>query len=219
MFPHIFRPEVQPGAVQFFLCAAVALTAAAPLGPISILTIQRALSLGFRRAFWPTLGAVTANGVFGVIAALGSGALTSAIMGSGSWLRLFAAVILIAMGLRLYSLRHAGGNAATEGFRPHHLGFLYFTLAISNPLTLGFYLAAFAALGLRSEHLYAPQTISMGGGIVFGALGWFVFITLAAGKFHLRFEDRMLCRIRTGVGALLVFLGLASAVSLIAGLR
>ena len=200
---------------QFLLSAGVALAAAVPIGPISILTIQRAMSMGFWRAFLPTLGAVTANGIFGVIAALGTGYLTSVIMGGEFWLRLLGSTILMAMGLRLLTHQRKEEKMPKEGFGSWQLGLINFTLVLSNPLTLGFYLAAFTLLGLKSPHVFAGQSLVMGSGIVFGALVWFFTICIAAGKFHLRLGDGMLHRIRTGVGILFVFLGLVSAVSVL----
>jgi threonine/homoserine/homoserine lactone efflux protein len=100
MFPETLIPVDPSIPLQFFLAAGVALAAAAPIGAISILTIHRAMSIGFWRAFWPTLGAVTANGIFGVIAALGSGYLTSTIMGSKFWFKLIGSVIPGSHGLK-----------------------------------------------------------------------------------------------------------------------
>jgi threonine/homoserine/homoserine lactone efflux protein len=213
MFPETLIPADPSFLLQFFLAAGVALAAAAPIGAISILTIQRAISMGFWRAFLPTLGAVTGNGIFGVIAALGTGYLTTSIMGSKIWLRFIGSVILVIMGLRLYTHRRMGKPVADESFGPFQLGMLNFTLVLSNPLTLGFYLAAFAVLGLKSAHLLAGESFTMGGGIVFGALIWFIFICTAASRFHLKVGDVLLGRIRRGVGVLFIILGLVSVVS------
>ena len=217
MFPETLLSGVHSGSLQFFLAAGVALAAAAPVGPISILTIQRAMSFGFWRAFWPTLGAVTANGIFGVIAALGTGYLTSAIMGGKFWLKLIGSIILVAMGFRLYTYRHIDRADPREGFGPVQLGLLNFTLVLSNPLTLAFYLAAFTLLGLKSSHPFARQSFTMGAGIVFGALVWFSFICIAAARFHLKVGDVLLHRVRAGVGVLFVLLGLVSAASVVMG--
>ena len=213
MLPDTLIPMDLSIPMQFFLAAGVALAAAAPIGAISILTIQRAMSMGFWRAFWPTLGAVTANGIFGVIAALGTGYLTMAIMGGKLWLSIIGSVILVAMGLKLFTHHRVDRPVHNESFSPLQLGLLNFTLVLSNPLTLGFYLAAFTLLGLKSTHLFAMESFTLGGGIVFGALIWFSFICIAAGRFHLKVEDVLLGRIRVGVGVLFILLGLVSAAS------
>lgn len=199
--------------VQFLLAAGVALAAAAPVGAISILTIQRAVSFGFRPALVPTLGAVTGNGIFGVIAALGSGYLTSSIIGSRVWLRLIGSVILVVIGTRILTSKKEDRQDTKEGFGQLQLGLLKFILVLSNPLTLGFYLAAFAMLGLESSRLFTLESLSLGGGIVFGALIWFTIICTAAGRFHLKVGDILLVRIRLGVGMIFLVLGIFNGVS------
>jgi len=217
MLPATLIPGSPTVPVQFLLAAGVALAAAAPIGAVSILTIQRAMTLGFWRAFWPTLGAVAADGIFGVIAALGTGYLTTAIMGGSFWLRLIGSLILFVMGLTLCFGHKVDTPATVDDFGVLQLGLLNFTLVLSNPLTLGFYLAAFTVMGLRTEHLFAWQSLAMGGGILFGSLIWFSFLCMAAGRFHLKVGDILLGRIRRGVGALLIGLGILSAVAAFRG--
>ena len=216
MFPETLIPVDPSAPLQFLLAAGVALAAAAPIGPVSLLTIQRAMSLGFWRSFLPTLGAVTAAGIFGIIAALGSGYVTETIMGGRLWLRLVGSAILLAMGTRMITRRSIKGEqdlpVIREDFGSAQLALLNFTLVLSNPLTLAFHLAAFAVLGLRSPHLFNGQSIILGGGIFSGSLTWFLFICAAAGRFHLRIGDALLDRIRQGVGILFIILGILSAV-------
>jgi threonine/homoserine/homoserine lactone efflux protein len=215
MFSQSLIPSDPSYFFQFILAAGVALAAAAPIGAISILTIQRAISLGFMPAFLPTLGAVMGNGIFGVIAALGSGYLSTSIIGSRVWLRLMGSVILMLIGARILTRRREDLQDRREVFGKLQLGLLKFTLVLSNPLTLGFYLAAFAMLGLESTRLLSARSFVLGGGIIFGAILWFVFICTAAAKFHLKVGDALLGRIRVGVGIILVLLGMFSAVSLL----
>lgn len=215
MFPETLISGIHSGPLLFFSAAAVAFAAAIPLGPISILTIQRAMSMGFWRSFWPTLGAVAADGVFGVIAALGTGYLTSTILGAKFWLKLIGSALLIAMGVKLFTFRSIEKKGRKENFGPLQLAALNFTLVLSNPLTLAFYLAAFAFLGLSSGHIFARQSIFIGAGIVFGAMVWFVIICTVAGRFHLKVGDLFLHRVRMGVGSLFILLGLVSAATVL----
>lgn len=215
MFPESLSSLELSGPIQYLLAAGVAVAAAAPLGPISILTIQRAMSMGFGRAFWPTIGAVAADGLFGFIAALGSGYLTEAIMGGRFWLRLAGSVILVAMGIRL-SRHHMMARALPEdSFGIWQLGLLNFTLVLSNPLTLGFYLAAFAFMGLESKHMLSSQSLLLGAGIVTGSVAWFSCISLAAARLQLRLSEGFLGRVRAAVGFGFILLGFLSAAWLV----
>jgi len=215
MFPETLIPGNPSVVLQFFLAVGVALAAKLPLGAISILTIQRAMSLGFRRAYLPTLGAMIGNGIFGVIAALGSGYLSTSIIGSKLWLRLIGSIILVVIGTRLLTDRREDRPDIKESFGLLQLGLLKFTLVLSNPLTLGFYIAAFAVLGLESPGIFTGQSLVLGGGIIFGTIAWFLFICAAASRFHLKVSNTLLHRIRTGVGVLFLFLAIVSAASVL----
>jgi threonine/homoserine/homoserine lactone efflux protein len=203
------------GSSLFFISAVIGFAAALPLGPISILTIQRAMTLGFWRAFWPTLGAIAADGLFGVFAALGSGFLTSFILGNSFWLKLVGSGLLLTMGAKLLTLRPIDRTVSGEDFSLLQLTALNFTLVLSNPLTLAFFLAAFTFMGLDSGRHIIGQSIVMGAGITFGTLLWFVFICGTAGIFHKKVGDLFLNRARAGVGGLFVIIALLSAASVL----
>ena len=215
MFAENLLSGVQSGPSLFFISAVVGFAAAVPLGPISILTIQRAMSLGFWRAFWPTLGAVIADGIFGIIAALGSGYLTSAIMGGKFWLKLVGSMLLLVIGAKLLTLRSPEKTVPREDFRPVQLAALNFTLVLSNPLTLAFFLAAFTFLGLDSGRILLQQSLVIGAGVILGTLFWFVLICAVAGIFHRKVNDLFLQRVRFGVGGLFVVLGIFSAITVL----
>jgi len=215
MFAENLLTGVQSGPPLFFISAVVGFAAAVPLGPISILTIQRAMSLGFWRAFWPTLGAVIADGIFGIIAALGSGYLTSAIMGGKFWLKMVGSMLLLAIGAKLLTLRSPEKTVPREDFRPVQLAALNFTLVLSNPLTLAFFLAAFTFLGLDSGRILLQQSLVIGAGVILGTLFWFVLICAIAGIFHRKVNDLFLQRVRVGVGGLFILMGVFSAVTVL----
>ena len=197
----------------FLIAAVIGFAAALPLGPISILTAQRSMTLGFRKAFWPTLGAVMADGLFGVVAAVGSGFLTSAILGSRFWLKLLGSVIILAMGAKLLTLRPAEKSQEGENFDPYHLAVLNFTLVLTNPLTLAFFVGAFTFVGLDTGHLLLRQSLVIGGGVIFGTLVWFVLLCAVAARFRTRMGELALSRVRFGVGGLFVLLGIFTMAS------
>jgi threonine/homoserine/homoserine lactone efflux protein len=215
MFAQSILSGPHPGSSFFFISAIVGFAAAVPLGPISILTIQRAMTLGFWRAFWPTVGAIAADGLFGVVAALGSGFISSIILGNSFWFKLLGSVILLAMGAKLLTLRPIDRTVPGEDFGLLQLITLNFTLVLSNPLTLAFFLAAFTFVGLDSGHHIVGQSLVVGAGVTFGTLIWFVLICGAAGIFHRKVGDLFLNRARAGVGGLFVIIAILSAASVL----
>src|SRR5262245_2573664 len=73
---------------------------AAPVGPIGLLVIRRALAEGRGAGLATGLGAATADAVFGAIAGFGLTAVTGALAGGSFWLRLAGGLFLCVLGLR-----------------------------------------------------------------------------------------------------------------------
>lgn len=70
---------------------AVGFSIAAPVGPIGLLCIRRSISIGRLAGFVSGLGAATADAFYGVVAALGLTALTTALLDHRHWLQLVGA--------------------------------------------------------------------------------------------------------------------------------
>ncbi len=73
---------------------------AAPVGPIGLLCIQRTLARGRQHGFVSGLGAATADAFYGLVAALGLGAITSFLLGLQFWLQLGGGLFLVWLGAR-----------------------------------------------------------------------------------------------------------------------
>ena len=215
MFAQSFLSGPHSVTSLFLISALIGFAAALPLGPISILTMQRAMTMGFWRAFWPTLGAIIADGLFGVVAALGSGFISSFILGNSFWFKLLGSCLLLAMGSKLLTLRPIDMTVTGEDFGPIKLTILNFTLVLSNPLTMAFFLAAFTFVGLDPGHHIFGQSVVVGAGITFGTLVWFILICGAAGIFHKKVGDVFLNRARAGVAGLFIIIALLSAASVL----
>ena len=63
----------------------IGLSIAAPVGPIGLLCIQRSLLGGWRIGFATGLGAATADGMYGLIGALGVSVLITSLTSAGPW--------------------------------------------------------------------------------------------------------------------------------------
>ncbi|MBI4240430.1 MAG: LysE family transporter, partial [Candidatus Rokubacteria bacterium] len=80
---------------------------AAPVGPIGLLCIRRTLAEGRRSGLATGLGAATADGVYGAIAGFGLTLVSSALVGSQTWLRLGGGIFLCYLGARTFLARPA----------------------------------------------------------------------------------------------------------------
>jgi threonine/homoserine/homoserine lactone efflux protein len=77
---------------------AIGFSIAAPVGPIGMLCLRRTLAEGRLVGFASGLGAATADGMYGAIAAFGLTAISSFLVGEQLWFRLLGGAFLIYPG-------------------------------------------------------------------------------------------------------------------------
>src|SRR5215470_14568278 len=93
----------------------IGLSIAAPVGPIGVLCIRRTLADGRAAGLATGLGAATADGVYGCIAALGLTAVTSILTGAQSWIRVIGGAFLLYLGIRSLLARAESRAADAKG--------------------------------------------------------------------------------------------------------
>ena len=163
---------------------------AAPVGPIGILCIKRSLSNGPRSGFISGLGAATADGVYGLIAALGLGFLTKLLMDWQIFLRLVAGCFLFILGVRfIISKPNLDKEVETTGkYWSYYL--TTFVLTLSNPMTILSFGAVFAGLGfnLVSDGLIEGLLLVMG--VFIGSAIWWLLLALITGIVRTRLQTK-----------------------------
>ncbi|KVL90737.1 LysE family translocator [Burkholderia stagnalis] len=125
----------------------IGLSIAAPVGPIGLLCIQRSLLGGWRIGFATGLGAATADGMYGLIGALGVSVLITSLTSAGPWLSLLGGMFLCYLGVRTVLAAPAGAQAAAGPMDAARSYGSTFLLTASNPMTILSFIAIFAALG------------------------------------------------------------------------
>src|SRR3954471_19787875 len=91
---------------------AIGFSIAAPVGPIGLLCIRRTLADGRLAGFVSGLGAATADGFYGAVAAFGLTLITNALVEQRDALRLIGGAFLCWLGLRTLLSRPAAYAAA-----------------------------------------------------------------------------------------------------------
>ncbi len=196
---------------------------AAPVGPIGLLCIQRTLSRGRAAGFFSGLGAATADGCYGAVAALGLTAVSSFLIDYGRPIRLGGGLFLLWLGGRILLRRRTAGEGlpASGGARggAEAAGLLgafgsTFLLTIANPMTILSFAAVFAGMGLIGRGGGLPLV----GGVFVGSCLWWLLLSLGVGLFRRRIGPRALLWIDRLSGVCLVAFGLwASAGPLLGG--
>jgi threonine/homoserine/homoserine lactone efflux protein len=159
---------------------AIGLTIAAPVGPVAVLCIRRTLLQGHPAGFASGFGAVTADVIFGAIAAFGVSQLSDVLFEHETALRLIGGVFLLALGLSTYRKPppQAGRPLAGRIVKAYATAFL---LTITNPITIFAFTAIYAGFGIVGHDMSLPFSWSLMTGVASGATLWWASLTLAAG--------------------------------------
>ncbi|RAU21765.1 lysine transporter LysE [Paramagnetospirillum kuznetsovii] len=193
---------------------AIGFSIAAPIGPVGVLCIRKALADGRLAAFVAGLGAAMADTLFGAVAAFGIGAVMSFIDGQVFALKLVGGVFML--GLGGHTWRSAAiGVEAVPGQGPGMLKdfLLTFGITATNPGTILGVAGVFAALG-PSVRPGGPQSALLVAGIFCGSTLWWLVLSGVASAARSRFTpDRMRLFNHLSGGMLVVF-GLAALISL-----
>lgn len=177
---------------------------AAPVGPVGLLCIRRTLAKGRLSGLVSGLGAASADGLYGLLAGLGIGALAEWLVSGQTWLRLGGGILLILLGLQTFFSQPAQtpASVSSRGL----LGDYFSTLALtlSNPLTILSFAAVFASLGLSSQGAYSRAVAGLVTGVFCGSAAWWLLLSGAVGLLRERITPLQM-RWVNRVSGLLIF--------------
>lgn len=162
---------------------------AAPVGPIGLLCIRRALSAGRAAGFVSGLGAATADALYGLVAALGLTAITNVLLAHQTWLRVGGGIFLIYLGLATLRAKPAANEA--QGGRSENLWRAYgstLALTLTNPMTILSFLGIFAGLGVGTTNSAGAATLLVAG-VFLGSAAWWLLLSVLAGWLGARLQQ------------------------------
>jgi threonine/homoserine/homoserine lactone efflux protein len=191
----------------------IGILVAAPVGPVNVLCIQRAIERGFWGGVAAGLGAVLGDGLIALFASLGVGAISGAVQDYRTAIQIVGGLALIAFGMKLYyteprleSLHpHFGADASLKDFAwdiPQT-----FFLTITNPgAVLGLF-AIFGGVSTFVEVATYVDALFMVAAIMGGSLGWWIGLSHMIGRIRHRLNENRLQRINRIAGTLLLAFG------------
>jgi threonine/homoserine/homoserine lactone efflux protein len=153
----------------------IGLSIAVPVGPIGILCIRRTLTQGRMVGFLSGLGAATADGLYGAIAGFGLTFLVNFLIGQQIWLRMIGGGLLCILGAKTFLSKPAEQGASIEENSLWNAYLSTFFLTLTNPMTILFFTAVFAGLGVGSTSGdYVSAGILVLGVFIGSATWWLV---------------------------------------------
>jgi len=198
----------------FFLRGlAVGFALAAPVGPVGVLCVRRALADGRHAAFIAGLGAAFADTFYGAVAGLGVTVVSSFLVEHHIFLRIVGGLILIVLGTRSLCMRQpfeptpACGPGLLKDFVST------FLITLTNPGTILASMGVFAAFGAFGQQEMGSSAILILG-IFGGSTLWWVILSGAASAARSRLSPRALERLNQGSGITLLLFGLGIIASL-----
>ena len=186
---------------------------AAPVGPVNVLCIQRAIERGFWGGIAAGLGAVLGDGMIALCAALGVGAISGAIEYHRASIQVVGGLALIGFGTKLYlspprlEALHPDIDArATLRDYAWDIPQTFF-LTITNPAGVLGLFAIFGGISTFVEvHSYV-DALTMVASIMGGSLMWWIAIANLIGRVRHRLDERLLIKMNRVAGLLLMGFG------------
>ncbi len=204
---------------------------AAPVGPIGVLVIRRTLAEGRLAGLVSGLGAATADGIYGFVAAFGLTFIASFLISQQDWIRLIGGLFLLYLGVKTLrapvvapSDQAAGFDTAQTPAQPAAVAFLgggllgnyvsTFALTLTNPMTILSFAAVFAGLGVGAASGDYTSAAILVLGVFLGSALWWLALSGAVSLLRGRISPRGLRWVNRVSGVIILGFALAALASL-----
>jgi threonine/homoserine/homoserine lactone efflux protein len=184
---------------------------AAPVGPVNVLCIQRAIERGFWGGIAAGIGSVMGDALIALCAGLGVGSVSGVVETHRAVIQVIGGLALVVFGLRLY-FSSPRLTLETDGSQARLKDFIWdipqtFFLTVTNP---GAVLGLFAVFGGVSTFVEVHSTIDvllLVAAIASGSMLWWVTLSNLIGRYRHRIDLHALKRINRIAGMLLAIFG------------
>lgn len=196
--------------VAFVSALLLGFAVAMPVGPASLLCMQRTLTLGRAAGLATGAGIAAADGLSAALVIGGFGLAADSLHTYAQWLNLGAGALLIALGLRILWVPTTipAGRLPRAGQRWNSAsGFL---LTMVNPSALLLMAAALALFGFLEPAIRLPRAAVLVAGICTGSLFWWTALVTAVALAKRQIPPAMAKWLNRAAGLVLIALGFAA---------
>lgn len=168
----------------------VGLIASAPLGPISILIIQRTINHNFKVGLCSAAGAAISDTIYATIAGFGVTLILNIVSMHETAFRIFSSVVLLVLGTFVFLSHPEKYNRMNGKKRISYLNYTVttFLLTASNPLVIFIHLAIFSGFNLVLSLDKIQMSVLVMTGFFIGAMCWWLLLTATINRFRNRFN-------------------------------
>ncbi|MGE3528606.1 MAG: LysE family translocator [Methyloceanibacter sp.] len=184
---------------------------AAPIGPVNVLVIQRAVAGGFWAGLAAGIGAVLGDGLLAAIAAFSVTAISDIVSANSGTIRLAGGLLLIGFGLALLFARPA--LTIPVGQKSHlleHMGIIpqTFFLTVTNPGAILGMAAMIGGLGSLLGGINYLEALLLVAAVMGGSLVWWLGLSELIATIRHKLTEGRLKLINRIAGGVLVAFGL-----------
>lgn len=187
---------------------------AAPVGPIGVLCIQRTITYGKTSGLVTGLGAATADGLYGAIAAFGLTIITNFLVGQQFWFRLIGGAFLLYLGIRTFLSQPAKETKSIvhKGLLSDYVSTVFLTL--TNPTTILSFIAVFAGLGLGSIQASPLSSVLIVTGVVTGSALWWLLLSSTVSLLRTKFNTSSCAIVNKISGSIILIFAILALISI-----
>jgi threonine/homoserine/homoserine lactone efflux protein len=181
-----------------------------PLGPVSIIMINRTIKRGFLSGLFSGLGLGTADTLLAGLSALGFTVILGFIKEERFIITILAGVIVIAVGLKVFLSnpvkdfrdREKTNNSLWRDF------YSVFVLSVSNPYTILIFVAFFSGIHVNSVVRPGLVPFFLVPGVFLGAMTWWFSLSYFLSRFKKKIRLRAIVRINKLGGVVIILIGI-----------
>jgi threonine/homoserine/homoserine lactone efflux protein len=195
--------------------ALIGLASAAPVGPVNLLVIQRALTAHGAGALLLGAAGAVGDALFAAAAAFGVGAVAHLLADHALVLRLGGGLIMLAFAVVIW--RSAPKLRDAEQASALRMAAATLTLTLTNPATILFFVGAFGAVGFTGIGHDTPghqvNAALVVAGAFSGSMLWWLIVTGIARRLRDRITDGHLRTLNRGTAIALGVFAVAAVIS------
>lgn len=187
----------------------VGILIAAPVGPVNVLCIQRAVERGFWGGIAAGIGSVMGDGLIALCAGMGVGTISGAIQSHRAFIQGVGGLALIAFGMKLYTtVPRIRMTSDSDAEKARLRDFAWdipqtFFLTITNPgAVLGLF-AVFGGVSTFVEVHSAIDVLFMVAAIMAGSMLWWIGLSNLISRYRHLIDGTRLLQINRVAGVLL----------------
>jgi threonine/homoserine/homoserine lactone efflux protein len=185
----------------------IGLTLAVPVGPISLLCIQRSITDGRLHGIISGIGVASSDSFYAAVSFLGLTIISGLIIAQQYLFRSLAGIVLIFIGIRVFlSVPH--GSSVQTGHETYLKDYLSMAaIAMANPLTLLFFMVIVPGFGVVIHGNSLLTAMEFVAGVFFGSTVWWVLLCGSVGTMCTRISEENLGLINRISGILISCFG------------